>query len=123
MGLSFALMIPASQLTAAGRVSPWWLVGVYFLQTLGEMCLSPVGLSTMTKLAPARLVGLVMGIWFLAMSLGNKLAGVIAEDFASTNPQALSNFFFQQTIVVAAATLALFLLTPWVRRLMGKHHH
>ncbi len=123
MGLSFALMMPASQLTAAGRVSPWWLVGVYFLQTLGEMCLSPVGLSTMTKLAPARLVGLVMGIWFLAMSLGNKLAGVIAEDFASTNPQALSNFFFQQTIVVAAATLALFLLTPWVRRLMGKHHH
>ena len=77
----------------------------------------------MTKLAPARLVGLIMGVWFLAMSLGNKLAGVIAEDFASTNPQALSNFFLQQTVVVAAATLALFLLTPWVRRLMGKHHH
>jgi POT family proton-dependent oligopeptide transporter len=123
MGLSFALMIPASHLTAAGRVSPWWLVGVYFLQTLGEMCLSPVGLSTMTKLAPARLVGLIMGIWFLAMSLGNKLAGVIAEDFASTNPQALVNFFLQQTLVVAAATGLLFILTPWVRRLMGRHHH
>jgi POT family proton-dependent oligopeptide transporter len=62
VSLSFVLMVPAAKLTADGKVGPLWLVGLFFLQTVGEMLLSPVGLSTMTKLAPQRLVGLVMGI-------------------------------------------------------------
>src|SRR5690606_4917589 len=81
VALSFVWMIPAAKLTAEGKVSPIWLLGLFFLQTAGEMFLSPVGLSTMTKLAPARLLGLVMGIWFLAAALGNKLAGLLASEF------------------------------------------
>ena len=52
-------------------VSPWWLIGSYLLQSLGELCISPVGLSSMTKLAPRRYVGQMMGVWFLAASVGN----------------------------------------------------
>jgi len=123
LGLSFLLMVPASQFTASGKVSPWWLIAVYFLQTLGEMCLSPVGLSTMTKLAPERLTGLIMGIWFLATSLGNKLAGDLAGDFSSKDPAALSHFFSVQAMIVGGMTLLLFALVPWVKKLMGPQHH
>ncbi|MEI7551996.1 MAG: peptide MFS transporter [Verrucomicrobiota bacterium] len=119
VALSFVLMVPAAQLTAAGRVSPLWLVGLFFLQTVGEMLLSPVGLSTMTKLAPQRLVGLVMGIWFLAAALGNKLAGVIAGEFTSDHADQLAAFFWHQALGVAACTLVLFALVPWMKRLMG----
>lgn len=119
VSLSFVWMIPAARLTAAGRVSPIWLLGLYFLQTVGEMCLSPVGLSTMTKLAPPRLLGLVMGIWFLAAALGNKLAGVLAGNFKSESPEDLVSFFTQQAIWVAVATVVLFALVPWVKKLMG----
>lgn len=122
VALSFVWMIPAAKLTAAGKVSIVWLLGLYFLQTTGEMCLSPVGLSTMTKLAPARLNGLVMGIWFLAAALGNKLAGVFAGDFEADHPAALTAFFLHQAIWVGVATVALFALVPWVRKLMGGVH-
>ena len=120
LGLSFALLVPAAQLTAAGKVSPWWLIGVYFLQTIGELCLSPVGLSAMTKLAPAKLAGLVMGIWFLGTALGNKLAGSIAAEFNAKDPQALAHFFWQQALLVGGMTVLLLVLVPWVRRLTGE---
>ncbi len=119
LGLSFVLMVPAAKLTAEGKVSPLWIVGLFFLQTLGEMCLSPVGLSTMTKLAPQRLLGLMMGIWFLATALGNKLAGVLAGHFESKDASVLADFFFKQAIWVGVATLVLLALIPWVKRLMG----
>ena len=122
VALSFVWMIPAAKLTANGLVSPVWLLGLFFLQTTGEMCLSPVGLSTMTKLAPARLVGLVMGIWFLAAALGNKLAGLLAGSFDETNPTSLADFFMTQALWVGGATVVLFALVPWVRRLMGGVH-
>ena len=123
LGLSFALMVPAAQGIVAGKVSPWWLIGVYFLQTLGEMCLSPVGLSTMSKLAPARLTGLVLGIWFLATALGNKLSGTLSAGFSSKDPAALASFFSTQAIVVGIVAVVLLALVPWVRHLMGKEHH
>jgi POT family proton-dependent oligopeptide transporter len=119
VALSFVWMIPAAKLTAEGKVSPIWLLGLFFLQTTGEMFLSPVGLSTMTKLAPARLTGLVMGIWFLAAALGNKLAGLLAGEFDATNPDALASFFLHQALWVGGATVVLFALVPWVKRLMG----
>jgi POT family proton-dependent oligopeptide transporter len=115
-------MVPAARLTAEGKVSPLWIVGLFFLQTVGELCLSPVGLSTLTKLAPARLVGLVMGIWFLAAALGNKLAGVLAGDFNSDNPAALAVFFWHQALWVGAFTAVLLVLVPWMRKLMGGIH-
>jgi POT family proton-dependent oligopeptide transporter len=93
VGLGFAVLLPAAATidgpeSALGsfigvshdpvRVSPAWLVMLYFVHTLAEMCLSPVGLSSMSKLAPERIGGLVMGIWFLASSVGNFLAGKAA---------------------------------------------
>ena len=78
IGLAYSLLIPATMLLAQGQITFWWLVGLYFLEVCGEMCLSPVGLSTVTKLAPAKLVGLMMGAWFLATAAGNKLAGYLA---------------------------------------------
>lgn len=119
VAVSFAWMVPAARLTAQGLVHPIWLLVLFFLQTVGEMLLSPVGLSTMTKLAPPRLLGLVMGIWFLASSLGNKLAGVLAGEFKSESPAELATFFWHQALGVGAATLVLFALVPWVKRLMG----
>ena len=120
LGLSFLLMVPAAMLTAEGRVSPLWLVGLFFLQTVGELLLSPVGLSTMTRLAPPHLVGLVLGVWFLAAAWGNKLAGILGSGYTSTDPDALAVFFLQQAAMVGVATLALLLLVPWLKQLMGE---
>jgi proton-dependent oligopeptide transporter, POT family len=119
LAASFLLMVPAAYLTATGRVSPLWLVGLFFLQTLGELCVSPVGLSLMTKLAPSGLTGLVMGVWFLASAFGNKLAGILGSEFQSTDPAKLASFFLQNGLMVLAAAAVLFALTPWLKRLMG----
>jgi POT family proton-dependent oligopeptide transporter len=117
--LSFLLMVPAARLTAHGPVSPWWIVGMFLLQTLGELCLSPVGLSVMTKLSPGNLQGLMLGVWFLAAALGNKVAGILAGSFTSTDPAALGHFFLVEAAWTAAAALSLLALVPWIRRLMG----
>ncbi|MDX2308503.1 MAG: peptide MFS transporter [Hyphomicrobium sp.] len=119
LALSSLLMVPAALLTAEGRVSPLWLIGLFALQTAGELCLSPVGLSTMTKLAPIRATGLVLGIWFLGAAFGNKLASLAGSKFTATEPTALMNFFLVQGLVIFALALILLALTPWVKRLMG----
>ena len=86
VGLAFVLLMPAGALAQSGiKVSPLWLVGAYFIQELGELCLSPVGLSLVTKLSPVRLVGLLMGVFFLSNAVGNWLAGWSAR-FISTVP-------------------------------------
>lgn len=78
-GLGFAvLVVGASQAMTGERVSPLWLFSVYLLHTIGELCLSPVGLSSMTKLAPMRVVSLMMGVWFLATAVGNFLGGSVS---------------------------------------------
>ena len=100
-------------------MSPLWLVGLFFLQTVGELFVSPVGLSTMTKLAPARFVGLILGVWFLAAAWGNKLAGVLGGGFTATDAPGLATFFLQQAALVGVATLLLLVLVPWVKQLMG----
>ncbi len=119
LSASFLLMVPAATLAAQGRVSPLWLVGLFFLQTIGELLLSPVGLSTMTKLAPARMTGMVLGIWFLATAFGSKLAGVMGGGFTGDDPNALSSGFLMQGVVVAVAAGVLFAAAPWVKRLSG----
>ncbi len=119
LSASFVLMVPAAQLTLEGKVSPLWLVGLFFLQTAGELCLSPVGLSAMTKLAPPRLVGLMLGIWFLGAAFGNKLAGLLGTGFNSEDPAALATFFLSLAGLVGIAMLALAVLMPWLKRLMG----
>jgi POT family proton-dependent oligopeptide transporter len=120
IGLAYSLLVPATVLLAQGKVSFLWLVGLYFLEVCGEMCLSPVGLSTVTKLAPAKLVGLMMGAWFLATSLGNKLAGYLSGFFVANNPWQLTKLYGGIALGLLVASGILLLLTPTVKRLMGK---
>jgi POT family proton-dependent oligopeptide transporter len=119
LALGFSVMIPASRLAIAGRVSPLWLLGLYFLQTCGEMCLSPVGLSTFTKLSPARYVGAMLGVWFLAAAFGNKFAGVLASAFGEGDAAKLDTFFGQQAVAVFVIAGIFLALVPWVRNRMG----
>ncbi|HEY1305948.1 MAG TPA: peptide MFS transporter [Vicinamibacterales bacterium] len=120
MGLSFLVLVPAGQMAqAAGgvRVSPWWLIFSYMLSEFGELCLSPVGISAVTKLAPVRIVGLMMGVWFLSNAFGNKLAGW-AAGFFSTTP--LQTLFGMVTAVMFVTALVMFALVKPMRRLMGE---
>lgn len=119
LALSFAIMIPGASFTASGKVSPLWLVIYFMLITLGELCLSPVGLSAMTKLAPARLVGMMLGVWFLAAAFGNKLAGVFGAGFKPDDPAHLVGFFTWLAAMAAFSAAAMLILTPWLRRQMG----
>jgi POT family proton-dependent oligopeptide transporter len=117
VGLAFVLLMPAGALAQSGiKVSPLWLVGAYFIQELGELCLSPVGLSLVTKLSPVRLVGLLMGVFFLSNAAGNWLAGWSAR-FISTVP--LVTLFGVTAAVTIGAGLVLFFLLRPIRNLMG----
>jgi POT family proton-dependent oligopeptide transporter len=117
-GLAFALLIPAAYMVVNNqKVAPWWLIGTYFLQTLGELCLSPVGLSAMTKLAPARVAGFIMGMWFLSTSIGNWLAGKAASLYSSMPLPTLFGSVAAFSIV-AALVLAV-LIRPTVRLMQG----
>lgn len=122
LALAFSLMIPAARLAVTGRVSPLWLLGLYFLQTIGEMCLSPVGLSTFTKLAPRHLVGAMLGVWFLGAAFGNKFAGVLAASFGEGDASHLDTFFGQQAGAVLVVAVIFLALVPWVRRRMDGVH-
>jgi POT family proton-dependent oligopeptide transporter len=117
-GAGFALLVPASRIAQEQGVlvSPLWLVGVYFLHTIGELCLSPVGLSIVTKLAPPRIVGSMMGLWFLSIAVGNKLAGTVAGYF-DTLP--LPQLFGAVAMTTVVASVMLALLTKPIRYLMG----
>jgi POT family proton-dependent oligopeptide transporter len=117
VGAGFAVLVVASQLAAGGvQVSPLWLTVVYLLHTCGELCLSPVGLSAMTKLAPARIGGLMMGVWFLATSVGNFIAGRLAG-FYEQMP--LPTLFTTIALFGIVAGFVLLLLSPSIKRMMG----
>ncbi|HKB67570.1 MAG TPA: peptide MFS transporter [Pyrinomonadaceae bacterium] len=119
IGLAYTLLVPAAWMTGQGRISPLWLVGLYFLEVVGEMCLSPVGLSTVSKLAPVKLLGIMMGVWFLAAAFGNKLAGYLSTFFVVDNPLQLVKLYggIALGLLISAGILAL--LTPKVKKLMG----
>ena len=120
IGAAYLLLVPASMMTAQGKISPLWLVGLYFLEVCGEMCLSPVGLSMVTKLAPPKLVGIMMGVWFLATSLGNKLAGYLSGFFVANDSSQLVRLYGGIAIGLLIAAGVLALLTPTIKRLMGQ---
>ena len=120
MAMSFLVLVPAGAMAQSGdgvRVSPWWLVVSYMVSELGELCLSPVGLSAVTKLAPVKIVGMMMGVWFLSNAFGNKLAGW-AAGFFSTTP--LVTLFGTVTAVLLATALVMFAIVRPMRRLMGE---
>jgi POT family proton-dependent oligopeptide transporter len=121
VGVGAALLAVASLFTAGGaKVGPWWLVGVYVLHTIGEVCLYPVGLSTTTKLAPQRLAGLMLGIYFLSISFGNFAAGIAAGYFEAGSQEALVGLFSKLAAAPIIAALVLLALTPFIKKLMGK---
>jgi len=121
-GLGFLIMIfAAKQIVASDGtvlVSPWWLVGSYFFQSVGELCLSPVGLSSMTKLSPRKYVGQMMGIWFLASALGNLIGGRVGGHVDPEKLDQMPQLFTTTTLslMIAAGILAL-LIVP-IRRMM-----
>ncbi len=121
VGGGMAVLIPISKLIDAhgAQAGPLWLVGVYFLHTVGEMCLSPVGLSLTTKLAPHKIAGMVMGLWFCSMALGNFLAGQAGKLFLHMS---LTHAFELIFVVMTVATLVLIALTPSIKKLMGGVH-
>lgn len=118
-GLGFFLAAISSKLAGDTKVASMWLVGVYFLHTVGELCLSPVGLSTMTKLSPQRLVGLVMGVWFLAPAVGNYVGGMIAGHFDAKDPSSVIHLFNQVGIAAVIGAVIMFVLMPVMKKLMG----
>jgi len=117
VGLGFAVMIAASIASGSGlKVSPMWLVATYFLHVIGEMCLSPVGLSTVTKLAPERATSLMMGVWFLATAVGNYLGGRAASLYDTLD---LPTLFGIVAAIPIGTGIVLALLVPTIKKLMG----
>ena len=112
----FVIAWGAANATAATQVSPAWLIVMYFLHTMGELSLSPVGLSSITKLAPEGRVGQMMGVWFVATALGTLVAGLVAGGLEDLSPFAL---FRTVAMLLAAASIVALLLSPGVKKLMG----
>jgi POT family proton-dependent oligopeptide transporter len=126
LGMGFLVMYFAAKIAASGEMAaPTWLIFTYMLHTFGELSLSPVGLSLVTKLAPARYGGQMMGIWFLSVSLGNLFAGLIAGEASGGTEEALSQMPDQYKMIVFTAVgagILLLLLSKPIRKLMGNVH-
>lgn len=122
-GVGFLLMVFAANTVVAtgGRVmvSPWWLIASYFFQTCGELFLSPVGLSSMTTLSPRRYVGQMMGIWFLAASVGNLVAGLVGGHVDPTKLEQTPAVFSGTAIALFVATALLGVMIVPIRKMMA----
>lgn len=121
-GVGFLVMIPAAGFVVSSggalKVSALWLITSYLFQTLGELCISPVGLSSMTKLSPRRYVGQMMGIWFLAAALGNLIAGLVGGQVDPEKLHQMPRLLNATTASLLISGVALGLLTIPIRRLM-----
>jgi proton-dependent oligopeptide transporter, POT family len=113
------MYVASGYVVKGAKILPTWLLVTYFLQECGDLCLSPVGLSSMTKLAPPRFVGQVMGLWFLALALGNNLAGQLSGEYDASNLQSLPALFLKIFWWSFGAAAIMLLLTPLIRRLLG----
>ncbi len=120
--VAFQLMVIASQrvVTSGGslKVSVFWLIACYMLQGIGELALSPVGLSTMTKLAPRRFAGQLMGVWFTSIALGNLFAGLVGGNVDPERLEAMPQLFKRTALSLLVATVLLVLLIVPIRRMM-----
>src|SRR5712692_3639763 len=121
-GVGFAIMIFAANIVVRSggliKVSFLWLTVSYFFQTVGELCLSPVGLSSMTKLSPRKYVGQMMGIWFLASALGNLIAGLVGGNVDPEKLDQMPKLFIVTTISLVAAGLLLAAMTPLIKKFL-----
>jgi POT family proton-dependent oligopeptide transporter len=118
VGAGMALLIPAAQHAEAtgGRVSPMWLIGTYFIHTVGELCLSPIGQSLTSRIAPARVQGLMMGAWFMSLAFGNLVAGNVGGLFETVS---LTTIFATVFAVTTGAALVILILKPTLNRWIG----
>jgi len=120
LGGGFLVMAAAAKLVLTGnKVAPSWLITTYLLHSIGELCLSPVGLSSVTKLAPPRLVGQMMGIWFLATSLGNLIAGLVAGEVSGESAAQMPARFLQIVLTTCGTGGALLLFAKPIKKLMS----
>jgi POT family proton-dependent oligopeptide transporter len=112
----FVIAWGAANATPENPASPTWLVVMYFLHTCGELALSPVGLSSMTKLAPRNRVGQMMGVWFVASALGNLIAGLVAGSLGTLPP---GDLFRTVAMITGGVGLFALVMSPAIKRLMG----
>ncbi|WP_420034001.1 peptide MFS transporter [Streptomyces sp. cg28] len=118
MGISFAVfLIPLiDTATNGGKVSPMWLVAIYFVQTVGELCLSPVGLSVTTKMAPAKYTGQMMGVWFLAVTAGDSITALLSTAGVNLNTKGAVG---AEVLIAVIAGLGFWMYRGRVKKLMG----
>ena len=116
--LSVLVMIAAVKAGGNGaeKVSVWWLIASYGVITVGELLLSPMGLSLVSKLSPERITSLMMGGWFLSTSMGNKLSGVLSSQWDKYDDKA--SYFWLNFILLGAAAVFLFIILKWLNRVM-----
>ena len=116
MASGFIVMFFAAQVAASGlRAAPYWLIATYFLHTVGELCVSPVALSAVSKLSPKRFAGQMMGVFTLTYSIGSVVAGLVAGNFDSENIQQMPNLYLQISMFSIAAGLVIALCTIGTR--------
>jgi POT family proton-dependent oligopeptide transporter len=129
LGLGFYVYVFASKFAHEGMVSLFFFALGYFFMVTGELCLSPIGLSAITKLSPAKMVGLMMGMWFLASSYGQYLAGIIgslmaipsdtgAQLSATESLPVYINIFGKIALAAALSGVLLLILSPWLKKWM-----
>jgi len=104
----------------AEKSSMWWLIGCYGIITIGELCLSPMALSLVSKLSPPRITALMMGGWFLSTSIGNKLSGVLASLWDIYEDKA--NFFWVNFALAIATTIIILLMVKWLSKIVKEHN-
>ncbi|HEV2331853.1 MAG TPA: peptide MFS transporter [Gammaproteobacteria bacterium] len=120
MAAGFLVMVGAARVVAHGALAtPYWLVVTYFFHTVGELCLSPVGLSAVTKLAPPRYVSQMMGTFFMGLSLGNVFAGLMGGKLDPSQLSQMPDVFMQIVYLGVGAGLVFLVFTPPIRKLIG----
>ncbi|HOZ81357.1 MAG TPA: peptide MFS transporter [Bacteroidia bacterium] len=119
--LSTLVMVAATYACHNGleKSSMWWLIASYGVITVGELCLSPMALSLVSKLSPPRLTALMMGGWFLSTSIGNKLSGVLASMWDEYEHKA--NFFLVNFTLVMITTIIILLMLKWLNKIVKEH--
>ncbi|WP_055698986.1 MULTISPECIES: peptide MFS transporter [Streptomyces] len=118
-GISFFVFLLPLTASGDGKVSPWWLVLIYFCQTVGELCISPVGLSVTTKMAPAKYGSQMMGVWFLAVTAGDAIAGLLSTYGVDLNK---TGVVAAEAALAVLAGVAVYMYRRRVKELMGDVH-
>ncbi|MEU2051511.1 oligopeptide:H+ symporter, partial [Streptomyces albidoflavus] len=120
VGISFfVFLLPLTASSDGSLVNPWWLVSIYFFQTVGELMLSPVGLSVTTKMAPAKYASQMMGVWFLAVTAGDSVTGLLSDAGVNLNRTGVVTL---EAALAVAGGIAIFMYRRKVKNLMGEIH-